>query len=89
MSPDSRSNISFAKTLCFLVDSFDYETLEQENGHATVIRFSLDDPSYNAGDILVLMDKDEIVFHGMIGQISDGFAIASDRRDSQLSGTVQ
>jgi hypothetical protein len=89
MSPDSRSNISFAKTLCFLIDSFDYETLEQENGNALVIKFTLNDPSYNAGDILVLMDKEEIVFHGMIGQISDGYAIASDRRASLLPSTVQ
>lgn len=89
MSPDSRSAISLAKTLCFLRETFDYETLEQQNGNASVIKFPLEDPQYNAGDVLVIMDADEIVFHGMIGQIADGFAIASDKRASLLPATVQ
>ncbi len=87
MSPDSRSTISLAKTICFLAETFDYETLEQENGKATVIKFPLSDPQYNAGDILVIMDGEEITFHGMIGQIADGFAIASDKRASMLPVT--
>ena len=89
MSPDSRSAISLAKTLCFLADGFEYETLEQENDKATVIRFPLDNPYYNPGDVLVIMDADEeIIFHGLIGRIEDGQAIASDRRDSQLPSTA-
>jgi hypothetical protein len=83
MSPDSRSTISLAKTLCYKLDGFEFETLEQENGRATVIKFRLEDPSYNAGDVLALMDGEEIPFHGMIGQIADGWAVAADRR-SQL-----
>jgi hypothetical protein len=80
MSPDSRSTISLAKTLCYKLEGFDFETLEQENGRATVIKFRLEDPHYNAGDVLALMDDEEIPFHGMIGQIADGWAIATDRR---------
>lgn len=89
MSPDSRSTISLAKTICFLAKGFDYETLEQTDGNASVIKFPLDDPQYNAGDVLVIMDADEIVFHGMIGQIAEGYAIASDKRASLLPATVQ
>lgn len=83
MSPDSRSTISLAKTLCYKLEGFEFEALEQENGRATVIRFRLEDPSYNAGDVLALMDGEEIPFHGMIGQIADGWVTAFDRR-SQL-----
>jgi hypothetical protein len=82
MSPDSRSNISTAKTLCYKLEGFDFETLEQENGMATVIKFRLEDPYYSAGDVLALMEDEEIPFHGMIGQIADGWAIAADRRSS-------
>ena len=88
MSPDSRSSISLAKTLCFLRDGFEYETLEQENNHASVIKFPLEDPQYTAGDVLVIMDKEDIVFHGMIGQITDGFATATDHRASLLPSTA-
>ena len=89
MSPESRSAISIAKTLCFLRQGFDYETLEQTDGNAAVIKFPLEDPQYNAGDVLVIMDGEEILFHGMIGQIADGFAVASDHRASLLPATVQ
>jgi hypothetical protein len=82
MSPDSRSNVSTAKTLCYKLEGFDFEILEQENDNAIVIKFQLDDPYYNAGDVLALMDGEEIPFHGMIGQIADGWAIATDRRSS-------
>jgi hypothetical protein len=89
MSPDSRSNISTAKTLCFLKDGFDFETLEEQNGKAAVIKFSLDDPYYNAGDVLCIMDGEEILFHGMIGQVADGFATASDHRASLLPAATR
>jgi hypothetical protein len=89
MSPDSRSTISLAKTLCFLAEGFEYETLEEINGNAAVIKFDFDNPHYTAGDVLVIMDGEEIVFHGMIGQIAEGYAVASDRRSSLLPATVQ
>jgi hypothetical protein len=63
--------------------------MQQENGQATVIKFRLDDPRYHAGDVLVVLSGSEIHFHGMIGQIADGFAIASDHRGSLLPATIQ
>ncbi|MDQ3817962.1 MAG: hypothetical protein M3362_09745 [Acidobacteriota bacterium] len=78
-------------SLTYLVgaEDFEFETLEQENGQATVIRFKLDDPRYHAGDILLVLSGSEIHFHGMIGQVGEGYAIASDRRGSLLPATVQ
>jgi hypothetical protein len=89
MSPDSRSTISTVKTLCFLKEGFDFETLEQENGNATVIKFAFENPYYNAGDVLVIMDGEEIIFHGMIGAIEANYAIASDKRGSLLPTNAQ
>ena len=43
----------------------------------------------DAGDVIVVLSGSEIHFHGMIGQLSDGWAIASDRRGSLLAATVQ
>jgi len=65
------------------------ETVEQENGQATVIRFPIDDVRYYAGDVLLVLAGTDIHFHGMIGQTDNGFAIASDRRGSLLPATVQ
>ena len=54
-----------------------------------MIRFQLDDPKYQAGDVLVVLSGSEIYFHGMIGKVAEGWAIASDRRGSLLAATVQ
>ena len=78
-------------SLTYLVDAedFEFETLEQENGQAIVVRFRLEDPRYHAGDILLVLSGSDIHFHGMIGQVGDGYAIASDRRGSLLPATEQ
>ena len=75
----------------FVVDAegFDFETIEQENGQATVIRFGLNDPRYHAGDVLLVLSGTDVHFHGMIGRIADGLAIATDRRGSLLPATTQ
>lgn len=70
-------------------DGFDFETIEQDNGQATVIRFGLNDPRYHAGDVLLVLSGTEVHFHGMIGRIADGSAIATDRRGSLLPATTQ
>ena len=70
-------------------DTFTFETLEQQNGQATVVRFPLTDPNYHPGDILLVLSGSEIHFHGMIGSVSEGWAIASDRRGSLLPATLQ
>jgi hypothetical protein len=71
-------------------DTFDFETVEQENGRATVVRFRINNPNISAGDVLLVLSGAEIHFHGMIGVVSeDGTAIATDRRGSLLPATVQ
>lgn len=70
-------------------EEFEFETVEQENGQATVIRFRLEDPRYHAGDMLLVLSGSDVHFHGMIGRVEDGHAIASDRRGSLLPATVQ
>lgn len=78
-----------AQTFVVAADGFDFETIEQENGQATVIRFGLNDSRYHAGDVLLVLDGTDVHFHGMIGRIADGSAIATDRRGSLLPATTQ
>ena len=87
--PDEQRVANNSQTFVADADSFQFETLKQENGQATVIRFRLEDPRYHAGDVLVVLSGTEIHFHGMIGQIADGWAIASDHRGSLLAATTQ
>ncbi len=78
-----------SQTIVYSADEFQFETVEQQNGQATVIRFELHDPRYHAGDMVVVLSGSDIHFHGMIGEMGDGFAIATDRRGSLLPATVQ
>jgi hypothetical protein len=87
--PDEQRVANNSQTYVAEADTFQFETLKQENGQATVIRFRLEDPRYHAGDVLVVLSGSEIHFHGMIGQLADGWAIASDPRGSLLAATVQ
>ena len=87
--PDEQRTANNSQTYCVEAESFNYETLEQNNGAATVVRFHLDDPKYHAGDVLVVLSGSDIHFHGMIGKLADGWAIASDHRGSLLPATVQ
>ena len=81
--------VSFCQTLSFNADTFEYETVTVENGHATVIAFPIDEKLYSPGDVVVVLGGDDIVFHGIIGKIEGGKAYASDPRGSMLAGTVQ
>jgi len=87
--PDAQRTATHSQT--YLVDSetFSFETIEQENGQASVIRFELNDPHYQAGDVVLVLSGTDIHFHGMIGEIRDGWATATDRRGSLLAATVQ
>ena len=87
--PDSQRTATHVQTYVVDAEEFSFETIEQENGQATVIRFGLEDPRYHAGDVLLVLSGSEIHFHGMIGKMGDGMAIASDRRGSLLPATVQ
>jgi hypothetical protein len=87
--PDEQRTASNSQTYLVDADEFTFETIEQQNGQATVVRFPLDNPRYNAGDVLLVLSGSDIHFHGMIGSIADGFATATDRRGSLLPATVQ
>ena len=87
--PEEQRVANNSQTYVASAEEFQFETLEQQNGQATVIRFRLEDPPYHAGDVLVVLSGSEIHFHGMIGQVADGWAIASDHRGSLLAATIQ
>ncbi len=87
--PDEQRTANNSQTYCVDADEFTYETLEHENGQATVVKFQLDDPQYHAGDVIVVLSGGEIHFHGMIGRLAEGWAIATDRRGSLLPAAVQ
>ena len=87
--PEEQRVANNSQTYVANAEDFHFETVQQQNGQATVIRFRLEDPRYHAGDVLVVLSGSEIHFHGMIGQVADGWAIASDPRGSLLAATVQ
>ena len=78
-----------SQTLVMDADDFQFETLEQRNGTATTIRFSLQNPNVVPGDCLVVLSGTDIHFHGMISSVAEHEAIASDPRGSLLPATVQ
>jgi hypothetical protein len=87
--PEEQKTANNSQTYVVGAEDFEFEPLEHENGQATVIRFKLDDARYQAGDVLLVLSGSEIHFHGMIGKVGDGYAIASDHRGSLLPATVQ
>jgi hypothetical protein len=88
--PEQQQAALSSQTYVVGAEDFEFETLQHNNGAATVIRFKLGDANYVAGDMLVVLDGADIHFHGMIGQVEeDGHAIASDPRGSLLPATVQ
>jgi hypothetical protein len=88
--PETPNYTNTSQTVVEDADTFDFETVEQENGRATVVRFRINNPNISAGDVLLVLSGAEIHFHGMIGVVSeDGTAIATDRRGSLLPATVQ
>ena len=81
--------VAFCQTLSFNADTFDYEAVSQENGNATVIKFSVDEKKVSPGDVVVVVSGEDISFHGIIGKIENGEAYASDPRGSLLPAGVQ
>jgi hypothetical protein len=78
-----------SQTVVIDADTFEFETLEESNGHATVVRFRVENPEVRPGDVLLVLQGSDIHFHGMIGIIEGGHGIATDRRGSLLPSTVQ
>jgi hypothetical protein len=87
--PDEQRVANNSQTYVVEADAFSYDTIEQTNGQATVIRFPLEDTRFHAGDVVVVLSEGEIHFHGMIGRLADGWATATDRRGSLLPATIQ
>jgi len=87
--PDEQRIANNSQTYVVDAQNFAYDTVEQNNGQATVIRFPLEDARFHAGDVVVVLSGEEIHFHGMIGRLADGWATATDRRGSLLPATVQ
>ena len=85
--PNNYANTS--QTVVVDAATFDFETLEQANGNATVVRFRVENQDVRAGDVLLVLSGSEIHFHGMIGIIEEGYGVATDRRGSLLPATVQ
>lgn len=82
--------VSFCQTISYNVDAFEYDVVSQTNGNATIIKFPIDEKLYSPGDVLVVLNDAEIVFHGIIGKIEGGEAYASDPTGSLLpAATVQ
>jgi len=88
MAKEPTNYTNTSQTVVIDADTFDFETLEQSNGNATVVRFRVENPDVRAGDVLLILSGSEIQFHGMIGLIEEGFGVATDRRGSLLPATV-
>lgn len=87
--PDEQRVANNSQTYLVDADTFEFETIDQENGQAVTIRFRLDDSRYHAGDVLLVLSGTDIHFHGMIGSLQDGWATAADKRGSLLPATIQ
>ena len=82
--------VAFCQTLSFNADTFEYESVAADNGNATIIKFAVDQKLNSPGDVVVVIaGEGEIIFHGIIGKIEDGYAYASDPKDSLLPAGVQ
>jgi hypothetical protein len=83
--PDTQTQGGNSQTLCTELADLRFETVESSEGHSTVIRFRLDNRSIRMGDVLLVLEGDEIRFHGLIGSIDNqGWAVAADRRGSSI-----
>jgi hypothetical protein len=89
MSQERPTYANNSQTVVVHADTFEFETLEESNGHATVVRFQVENPDVRPGDVLLVLSGSDIHFHGMIGIIEDGRGTATDRRGSLLPATVQ
>jgi hypothetical protein len=88
MSEERPNYSNNSQTVVVDADNFEFETVEQENGHATVIRFKIENKQVQAGDVLLVLAGSDIHFHGMIGMIEDQWGVATDRRGSLLPATT-
>lgn len=85
---DSNTSLTNAQSLVIEKKDFDYITVAQADGKATTVKFQVMNPSISVGDVLVILDGTDILFHGMLSQMDDGWATSSDPRGSLLPVTV-
>jgi len=88
MPDNSNQQSKTSKTLVIDANEFLYETIDQANGKATVVKFKLENPSVQVGDVLLILQGTDIQFHGFIGKIEDDYAWAADRQSSELVAGV-
>ena len=84
---EQNNPMSNSQTLVINKPDFDYITVEQTDGNASVVKFQLMNPSIMTGDVLVILDGSDVIFHGMIGRVEDGWATAADKQGSSLDVT--
>lgn len=82
--PENRNQTTNSQTLVIEADKFEFDIVEQQSGVATVVKFKVENPDLRPGDVLLVLSGDEIHFHGLIGKIENGWAIATDRNGSLL-----
>jgi hypothetical protein len=71
------------------ISGLSFEMIEQQLGYASVIRFTIPDEVIRMGDVLVVLDGQEIRFHGIINSIDkEGWGVASDLRGSRIPFSV-
>ncbi|HYE74416.1 MAG TPA: hypothetical protein VEF04_13850 [Blastocatellia bacterium] len=85
---DNNQQVKNSQTVVIEADEFEFETVEKNNGIATVIRFKVLNPAIRPGDVLLILAGDQIQFHGMISNIEDDWAVAADRTGSLLPALV-
>lgn len=81
--------VAFCQTISYNAETFEFEAVAHENGNATIIKFPIDEKLYSPGDVVVIVNGDEVAFHGIIGKIEEGFAFASDPKGSLLPAGIQ
>jgi hypothetical protein len=86
--PEERNQTTNSQTLVVEANDFNFDAIEQQNGVATVVKFKLENPAVRVGDVLLVLAGDEIHFHGLIGKVEDGYALAMDRNGSLLPALV-
>jgi hypothetical protein len=84
---EQNTSLTNAQSLVIEKKDFDYITVEQADGKATTVKFQVMNPSVTVGDVLVVLDGSDILFHGMLNRMEDGWATASDPRGSLLVAT--
>ena len=84
---EQNNPMSNSQTLVINKPDFDYITVEQNDGNASVVKFQIMNPGVMSGDVLVILDGSDVLFHGLIGRVEDGWATAADRTGSSLEVT--